>query len=166
MVTAGTHNKLPLFRSPERLAWLTETLFAGAQEHGWQLQAWAVFCNHYHFVAISDGNPRSLVTFIRELHSKTGHEINRLDGVSDRRVWFQYWDSHLTYPKSYYARLSYVHQNAVRHGLVDTPSAYPWCSAGWFEVKASKPFWNRIMLLPIDRLSVRDDYEVPSDGWR
>jgi putative transposase len=103
---------------------------------------------------------------VREIHSRTAHEINRLDSASERKVWFQYWDSHLTYPKSYYARLSYVHRNAVHHGLVRTPSAYPWCSAGWFETNASRPFRNRIMSLPIDRVNVRDDYEVPLGGWQ
>ncbi len=165
MVTAGTHNKVPLFLARERLALLTETLLTAAKQHDWQLQAWAVFCNHYHFVAIPAGDPRSLVALIREIHSRTAREINRADGVADRRVWFQYWDSHLTYPKSYYARLRYVHENAVHHRLVATAAAYPWCSAGWFETKAAKPFWNRIMALPIDRLSVRDDFEVPADGW-
>ncbi len=56
MVTAGTLQKKPFFRTPNRLDLLQERLFTYAQEFGWQLQAWAVFSNHYHFVAASPEN--------------------------------------------------------------------------------------------------------------
>jgi REP-associated tyrosine transposase len=73
---------------------------------------------------------------------------------------FQYWETHLTFQRSYFARLSYVHQNPVRHGLVRTASQYPWCSAGWFERKASPAFFKTIMGFLIDKLEIPDDFEV------
>jgi putative transposase len=75
------------------------------------------FENYYHFIADSP-KPQTLRKLIRQLHSVTTIEINRIDASPDRNIWFQYWDSHLTFYKSYLARLSYVHQNAARHGLV------------------------------------------------
>jgi REP-associated tyrosine transposase len=53
MVTAGTYKKEHLFRGPKRLDVLHRGLLAVAQEFGWQLEAWAVFSNHYHFVGHS-----------------------------------------------------------------------------------------------------------------
>ncbi len=160
MVTSGTYRKEPLFHTPERLSLLCETLLELAQTYAWELQAWAVFSNHYHFVALSPAQPETLRSFIRHLHSVTARELNHRDQTPGRRVWFEYWESHLTYQRSYLARLSYVHRNAVRHGVVQTPSQYRWCSAGWFERRASPAFYRTIMSFPCDRLSVADDYQV------
>jgi putative transposase len=160
MVTAGTYRKVPFFASAERLSLLCDAVLQLAPEHGWSLQAWAVFSNHYHFVALSPTNAETLRDYVRHLHSQTAREVNRLDNSPGRKVWFEYWDTHLTYQKSYFARLNYVHRNAVHHGLVRVPSEYPWCSAGWFERRAVPSFYRTVMNFPSDRTSVRDEYQV------
>jgi putative transposase len=53
MVTAGTYRKVHHFRDPGRLTLLQDQLLSLALESAWQLQAWAVFSNHYHFIATS-----------------------------------------------------------------------------------------------------------------
>ena len=161
MVTAGTHHKLLLFQSVERLTFLTNSLLTLAQHHGFTLQAWAVFPNHYHFIAASRQG-QNLRKFIQHLHTATAAEINRRDDCPGRKVWFQFWDSHITFPSSFYARLNYVHQNAVHHGLVKIGSLYPWCSAGWFERKANRTFFETVSRFRHDTLAIPDDYEVPS----
>src|SRR6266849_4456606 len=135
MVTAATYQKKPIFNTAERLTILCERLLELAEEIGWKLQAWAVFPNHYHFIAETSAKD-AVRPLVKRLHSETGRRINELDGAPARQVWFQYWETHLTYPRSYFARLSYVHQNAVRHGVVRVAARYPWCSAGWFERRA------------------------------
>lgn len=160
MVTAGTYRKQPFFRSRTLLDFLTENLLKLAEHHAWMLQAWAVFANHYHFVALAPSDAASLVQFSKHLHSLTAIEVNRRNHTPGSRVWFNYWDSHLTYQKSYFARLSYVHQNAVHHKLVRASSAYPWCSAGWFERKADRAFFRTIMEFPCNRIKVPDEYAV------
>ena len=178
MVTAGTYLKQPLFRGADRLGYLCEMLLELAEKYAWQLQAWAVFPNHYHFVGLECGGlpplskagassrtPNgSLPEFIKHLHSVTAIEVNRRDKAAGRQAWFQYWDTQLTFQKSYLARLSYVHKNAVHHGLVREPSLYPWCSAGWFQRRATTAFYKTVMGMKVDRVRVADDYTVaPSD---
>ncbi|HTQ59116.1 MAG TPA: transposase [Candidatus Solibacter sp.] len=124
IVTAGTYKRSHHFRDADRLTFLTEALLALSNEYGWKLQAWAVFSNHYHFVAEST-QPGTLRRLVQYLHSASAKYINQLDGTPGGTVWFQYWDTMLTYQKSYLARLNYVHMNAVRHELVREPSAYP-----------------------------------------
>jgi putative transposase len=158
MVTAGTYGKEHLFIRPERLAYLERSLLKLACQYGWNLQAWAVFSNHYHFIAISPEDPSSLKSFIRHLHSDTAREMNKLDGIPGRRVWFEYWDTHLTFEQSYYARLKYVHENALRHGIVRTAEAYPYCSAGWFEAKAESALVRKLATFKTDTVKVPDEY--------
>ena len=52
MVTCGTYLKLHHFHGTERLRYLCEYLLHLAVNYQWDLQAWAVFPNHYHFVAL------------------------------------------------------------------------------------------------------------------
>ena len=164
MVTAGTYMKHHYFGSQTRLSYLQKQLLTLAELFGWRMQAWAVFSNHYHFIGFSPADPSTLRTLIQRLHSVTAREINRLDGAAGRKVWFQYWDTHLTYQRSYFARLNYVHQNPVHHRLVARASAYPWCSAGWFEQKADAAFYKTVTGFKIDRINVKDDFDVECGG--
>jgi putative transposase len=159
IVTAGTYKRAHHFHDAERLTYFTKTLLALAGKYGWELEAWAVFSNHYHFVGVS-GQPGTLRRLVRHLHSVSAKEINLRDGTPRRAVWFQYWETVVNYQKSRLARLNYVHTNAVRHGLVREPSSYPWCSAGWFERNASRAFYATVMRFPSDRVNVPDDFDV------
>jgi len=159
IVTAGTYKRAHHFHNAKRLTYLTKTLLAVSHEYSWKLQAWAVFSNHYHFVAES-AQPGSLRRLVQYLHSVSAKYVNQLDGTPGRQVWFQYWETLLTYQKSYLARLNYVHTNAVRHGLVREPGAYPWCSAGWFQRSTSRAFHATVMRFPSDRVNVPDEFDV------
>ncbi len=166
-VTAGTYLKDHHFRGRERLAVLHRGLLTVARDFGWQLDAWAVFSNHYHFIGhappgADDGS--SLSQMLGVLHTKTASWVNRLDERPRRQVWHNYWDTKLTYQKSYLARLSYVHRNAVKHGLVLVANHYPWCSAAWFERTAVPAMVRTIYRLRLDRVSVFDEFE-PSSEW-
>jgi len=156
MVTAGTYMKEHFFAGNERLRFLHDALLDTAAELGWGLQAWAVFPNHYHFVGVSPEKPDTLRVFIKILHGRTSREINKRDNTTGRQVWHQYWDTRLSYERSYYARLHYVHANAVHHGLVKNPALYPWCSAARFESEAPPAFQKMIYSFPIDKINVAD----------
>jgi len=137
---------------------LERLLLSFAKESGWQLEAWAVFANHYHIVARGNPDSRNLGEFLHDLHGVSAREMNKLDGVSDRKVWFNFRDTKLTIQHSYLARLNYVHQNAVKHKLVAVANQYPWCSAAWFERVASPAQVKTIYGFKIDRVKVEDDF--------
>jgi putative transposase len=157
MVTAGTYQKTLHFNDKNRLDFLLNSLHAHAREFNWRLQAWAIMANHYHFIARSE-SPQNLAEFVTRLHIDTAKFVNGLDDAKGRRVWFQYWDSHITYAKSYYARLRYVHHNPVHHGIVPLAEDYDWCSAEWFKMHADTSFRKTVNCFKIDQLSVSDDF--------
>jgi putative transposase len=159
IVTAGTLDKQHWFRGAERLHLLESELLRMAKSAGWQLEAWAVFSNHYHFVAHRSSAATGLNVWLKKLHGETAHQLNRLDGAAERQVWYNYWDTQLTFEKSYFARLSYVHQNAVKHRLVPVANQYPWCSAAWFERTASPSQVRTIYNFKIDKVRVVDNFD-------
>ncbi len=158
MVTGATLHKDCLFPTDEKLGMLEHDLLTLAKQYEWQLEAWAVFANHYHFVARGHEEAKSLKKFLQHLHSNTARKVNELDHSAGRQVWFNFWDTKLTYERSYLARLNYVHQNAVKHGLVGVANQYPWCSAGWFERTAATAAIKTIYSFKIDQLDIDDDY--------
>jgi len=158
MVTAATLYKKLLFKDATRLDLLERELLSLAKRYEWQLHAWAVFANHYHFVGRCEQEETRLGEFLNHLHSSTARQLNRLDQTVGRAVWFNFWDIKLTYQRSYLARLNYVHQNPVKHGLVTLASQYAWCSAGWFERTAAPAMVKTIYGFKIDRLNIADDY--------
>ena len=158
MVTGATLYQKRIFYDDARLLTLHNVLLEAADKHGWALQAWAVFANHYHFIGRSPEDATTLRTVIRRVHSLTAREANRLAGISGRKVWFQYWDTCITYEKSYLARLNYVHNNPVKHGLVQSAEDYPYCSAAWFRTHAEQEFRQKVESTPYDRVNIMDDF--------
>ncbi|MEZ0386921.1 MAG: transposase [Verrucomicrobium sp.] len=162
-VTGSTYQKEKLFHGEARLELLHHTLLRIAFEHRWLLEAWAVFPNHYHFIARPQCNAdkstaRPIGEFIAKLHSVTARELNLQDATPGRKVWHNYWDTRLTYENSYISRLTYVHNNPVKHGLVLQAREYPWCSAAWFERTASKAWLKTVASFKTDRLKIDDDF--------
>ncbi len=157
-VTAGTLHKEHFFNTPEKRDLLEQHLLVLAKQFGWQLEAWAVFANHYHVVARGNPDSRNLGEFIHHLHGVTSRELNKMDNLRERQVWFNFRDTKLTSQHSYLVRLNYVHQNAVKHKLVLVANQYPWCSAAWFERVASPAQIKTIYSFKMERLKIEDDY--------
>ena len=137
IVTSSTLYKRHLFWDAWSLDMLQAMLLHEAKTYSWQLEAWACFSNHFHFVGHALEDASSLIPFLSKLHAESGRQINERDDQPSRQVWFNYWDTQLTFQNSYLARLNYVHQNPVRHGLVPVANQYRWCSAAWFERSAT-----------------------------
>ena len=159
IVTGGTHKKQHHFRDAEALSMLETELLKKARSYDWHLEAWAVFSNHYHFVGQAMVDAESLQPMLNHLHSDTARWVNQRHSQSDRQVWYNYWETKLTYNTSYRARLHYVHCNPVHHGLVSVANQYRWCSASWFEQTATPAQVTTIYGFKTDQIKIVDDFE-------
>ena len=162
-MTASTYLKARVFHDAPRLDLLHDALLAHAKKFGWQLEAWAVFSNHYHFIArpAMDGMARAdLGVMVKTLHEWTARKLNELDHTPGRQVWWNSWDTILDNPRSYMTRLNYVMQNPVKHGLVKLAKEYLWCSAAWFERVNAGSWVQTIYRFKTDKLKIEDDFEV------
>lgn len=125
--------------------------------------------NHLLYIKADDGQtglfdvtplPRigSLRAMLAKLHMLSAKAVNQMDDAPGRKVWFQYWDSLITYERSYLARLQYVHQNAVHHRIVEKAEEYLWCSAGWFTRHAPAAFAKTVQSFRTDKVNVYDAF--------
>lgn len=158
MVTAGVYQKQFLLNTPEKLTIVRDMMFKYALQFNWKLQAWAVMGNHYHFIAVAPENPSTLAGLISRLHEYSAKKLNRLDETPGRKVWHNFWDSRITHQTSYFARLRYVHQNPVHHGVIDNASNYTWCSQAWLERYAERSHINTLARFKTDQITVRDEF--------
>lgn len=158
IVTGATYNKEHFFKEPTHLNDLQETLLELADKYQWHLEAWAIFSNHYHFIAQSPDHPITLRKFINHFHSSTSRRLNEEQQLPNRKVWYQFWDTKITYQRSYLARLNYVMQNPVKHQLVNCPTLYPWCSAAWFKRNVTTARWKTVMAVKTDSVNIHDEF--------
>jgi putative transposase len=158
MVTGSTLYKEHYFRNPEDLDFLQNLLFELAEKYHWLLEAWSLFSNHYHLIVQSPKDPTTLKKFITHLHGSSARSINNKQQAVGRKVWYEYWDTQLTYENSYLARLNYVMKNPEKHGLVAKAWDYKWCSARWFIDNTPKARIKTIEGFKIDSVNVYDDF--------
>ncbi len=158
MITAATFQKQKLFHDSERLELLHDVLLEIAELDGWKLDAWAVFPNHYHLLGQSPEAEKSVARLTKRVHGKSATLLNRMDGEAGRRVWYRSWDTRITHDSSHFARLAYVHHNAVHHGVVKVAEHYPWCSARWFMLNAEKPLYESVAGMKATNVHIRGDF--------
>src|SRR5919106_719014 len=132
IITAATLHRKPFFASEAKLDLLRDTTVELAGSYALVLQAWAFFPNHYHLVVSFENAIATHRDFVRHLHRELAVRLNGRDSTPGRQVMYEFWDTHLTFEKSWLARLRYVHYNPVHHGLAVVATDYPWCSARWF----------------------------------
>ena len=160
-LTARTRDKQHLLADDDMKDWFEAKLLELCAEFGWQLEAWCVLSNHYHLVAHSpsglDG-AESLSAMIQKLHSLTTKELNRRENKPGRtRLWQNFRETHLTFQRSYLARLNYVHQNAAHHGLVKVGSDWKWCSAKKFKESVTPAWLKTIVSFKYDEIAADDE---------
>ena len=66
-----------------------------------QLEAWAVMSNHYHLILNVPDEAGLFKKAISKVHGLSAIKLNQLDKVSGRKVWHNYWESMISYQKSY-----------------------------------------------------------------
>ena len=119
-----------------------------------ELARLAVLANHYHFVAASPPDPQTLRKFLGKLHMQTAKQLN----TGTKSVVLIWGRGHITFERSYLARLNDVHHNPAWHGVVPLAEDYKWCSASWFARNVPPAFVNMVKSFKIDRVQVPDEF--------
>lgn len=124
MLTASIYQSEYLIQAPQRKAEWREAFHKAAQIYGWQIIAWVVLHNHYHAIVQAPENSATLSKFTGSYHKYTARNWNDQDGLSERKVWWNYWDACIRSDLDYNNRLRYIFWNPVKYGLVENPEDY------------------------------------------
>jgi len=158
IITASTYKRKRFFLTEDLRSLLLSSILHYFSKYSWCIKAYAILANHYHLLALASENNTSLSIIINNIHRYTAHKINEINSTPGMKVWWNYWDTCLTYENSYYARLNYIHFNPVKHGYVDDPTKWKFSSYNEFceldypeAKKVEKEF-------PFDRVKVFDEF--------
>lgn len=158
-VTASTCRKVAHIAPEHRRAFLQTELLGLLRYYDWTIIAWVVLPNHYHVLAqANDQSAFKLPQWVSSLHRRCALCWNREDNQPGRRVWWNYWDTCITGPGAFYARLNYIHWNPVKHGLVKAPEQYPYSSYRLYLESDPEMFHRIQMNYPYDRVKVYDAF--------
>ena len=159
IVTGATHMRIPHLMKNDRRERFMLHLFSSAKFFQWKLHAWAILNDHYHFIADSPEDAETLTEMTKLLHRDSAREFNTEDEMAGRQVWFQFWETKLTYHRSYMTRLKYVHNNPVKHKLCLAAENYRWCSKAWHIRTSSESFRKILESFDTDSVNVYDDFD-------
>ena len=131
----------PLFLKQAAIAGLVvRAIRFGAVDLGhYKLQAFAVMPNHVHLLVLPEVSPRQ---FMQTLKGFTAREANKVLGRTGEPFWQrEYYDHWVRDAKEHTKIISYIENNPVQAGLVQSPEDYRWSSAwqGAEEVSAVSP---------------------------
>lgn len=158
MITASTYKKLPLLTDDSIKLFLLDLILNKFNKYHWRIDAYVILNNHYHLLVQALSNAQSLPKIIREIHKFSAIEINRQRSRSVHKVWWNYWDTLITYEKSYYARLNYIHFNPVKHGYVEDPINYSFSSYKSFYDSDPETALSVHKIYPFDKVKIKDDF--------
>jgi len=130
------------------------------KKYGYSLYAWAILDNHYHIIFRSSSG-KYIPDIIREIHSKSAIEINKIDERSGRKVWHQYWDYCIRNEDDYWKHFNYIHQNPVKHRYIEglgNLEKYPFSSFGeWVRGKSRNWIYECFKKYPIKDFTREED---------
>ena len=127
-ISSATFEHALILLPPLRCTRFEEQLLKELKAVEASVAGWAILPNHYHFLAEVQSLDR-IGHALKHLHGTTSRAWNLEDGQTGKRiVWYRFIDRCIRDEHHYYHALNYIHFNAVRHGYVDSPYDWPWCS--------------------------------------
>jgi putative transposase len=119
-----------------------------------------VLHNHYHVIAESPDNANSLQGIVRDIHKFTAMWIKKHIQESTRleKIWWNYWDTCITYERSYFTRLNYLWYNPQKHGVIE--NGEEWAFGSLYQRIEEDTQYIRTLRenYPYDSVAVRNDF--------
>ena len=139
-LTVVTHDRRPLFKDPENIVRLRQAAQTVIEEMPFCFEAAVILHDHFHVLwTMPEGDTgyskrmgRLKVEFTRSLHGRNALPANvsasrRKHRESD--VWQRRFMEHtIEHEQDFEDHLHYIHYNAVKHGYVICPHAWPYSS--------------------------------------
>jgi putative transposase len=123
-----------------------------------KVTAWAALPNHYHFLFLPPVG-YDLGAFMKRFNGRTSYELNSLDQMKGRSVWYSYWDTCIRGEHDFWTRFNYIHYNPVKHGYVQNPEDWHFSSYRYYLSK-DRGVWlkNYVREFPIHDLFDDDKF--------
>ncbi len=153
-VTISLRRKAEPFDASE-YALMIDTLEGSRQRLGFLLCGYVLMPDHWHAL-IGVKSPLTISQVIHDVKKASARQLHGRRGTEGPLWQHQFWDRFVRHAKELSERLTYMHLNPVRKGLVSKPEDWRWSSCNNFA-------------LDMDRVSdcpIRIDYVRLPEGYR
>jgi putative transposase len=144
-VTCATYQNARVINTDEKKRIVLNSLVEVLTTYDIGLHAWVILDNHYHTL-FQVKNAKTIPPMFQKVHGKSSFEINRIDGIRCRKVWYNYWDECVRDERDYFNKLNYIHLNPVKHGYVENVDDYEFSSYRAY-IEANGEGWINDVLL-------------------
>jgi len=120
-ITTVTQNKEPIFSSKQNIEILLEAFSLYRGKYNYKIIAYVILPTHFHWLIIPS-EKADISIIMKSVKGYTAKKIGK-------KIWqHQFLDHCLRTTEDYKNHIDYIHNNPVKHGLVDNPSDYIWSS--------------------------------------
>jgi putative transposase len=134
-VTVNLRPALPPFTAREYAA-ILESFQESRQRLGFLLCGYVLMPDHGHALSWPD-YPLTISRVVQDIKHVPSRRINRERGSSGTLWQHQFWDRFVRHAKEFNDRLTYMHLNPVRRGLMEKPEQWRWSSYQNFSLEES-----------------------------
>jgi putative transposase len=150
LVTVHLRPSLPTF-APGDFEAILECFQESRRRLGYLLCGYVFMPDHWHALLWSR-SPLTISRVIQGVKYVSSRRLNRQRGTAGSLWQHQFWDRFVRHEKEFNERLTYMHMNPVRKGLVATPEEWRWSSYQNFSreesVRAACPIQIDYVWLP------------------
>lgn len=152
LITAATYEHKMIMEDERRRIELEEDLINKVSRiDDSMIFAWAVLPNHYHILVKTDLS--LLRKTLSRIHNGFSTRWNREDNCAGRKVWHRFSDRHIRNEAHYWASVSYIHKNPVKHGYASVLSEWTTSSFNIFQENIGKDRMSLILQnYPVDEM--------------
>ena len=152
-ITVNLRASLSPFTAAE-YALILESFQESRRRLGFLLCGYVLMPDHWHGL-FWPRYPLSISRLVQDIKYVSSRRLNHHRGSSGSLWQHQFWDRFVRHAKEFNDRLTYMHLNPVRKGLVNTPEEWRWSSYNNF---ALDPITVRDCPIRIDYVRLPDSY--------
>lgn len=158
-ITSSTLGKYLYYKTDSSKRAILNYLTKSLRHHFWELEDWVILDNHIHFIANAPEKAATLTDVMCNFHRFSANWLAK-NGIRKKaeKYFHNYWDTCLTYERSYFARLNYIWYNPVKHGYVNSPEEWKFGSYYYRLREEAESMQKQMEKYPFDNLKIKDDF--------
>ena len=158
-ITASTLGKYRYLKSDAAKCAAYDYLTKSLDYFNWELEDWVILDNHIHIMVNAPEESATLSELMNNFHRFTANWLSKHNIRKVKEKYFHnYWDTCITFEKSYFTRLNYIWFNPVKHGYVDSPEKWKFGSYYYRYREEMKEMKRQIEKYPFDKVKIDDDF--------
>ncbi|HTU35224.1 MAG TPA: transposase [Candidatus Acidoferrum sp.] len=135
---------------------LIASIDASRAKLGFKLLGYVVMPDHWHAL-VSTASPLTISRALQDVKWLAARAVNCARATSGAVWQHQFWDRFVRHRKEFEHRLTYMHFNPVKRGLVSAPEDWRWSSCNNFSADADIA---RNCPIAIDRVELPENYRA------